>query len=204
MCSIHKTENYLVIKREILPSDTWMDLENITLSEKIRQRKKKATWPHLCVEPKREREERKQNLSSQTTEKRLVVARGACMLSYVWLFVTPWTTACQASLSTEFSRQEYQSGLPFPSPRDLPAQEIKPKSPASHALAGRFLINMCVLGRSVASDPLQFHVACHSSVHGIFQARIMEWLPFPTSGDLPNTGVESESLASHALVGRLY
>ena len=32
-------------------------------------------------------------------------------------FVTPWTTACQAPLTMEFSRQEYSSGLPFPSPK---------------------------------------------------------------------------------------
>ena len=39
--------------------------------------------------------------------------------SCVWLFVTPWTVAHQAPLSVEFSRQEYWSGLPFPSPGDL-------------------------------------------------------------------------------------
>ena len=37
---------------------------------------------------------------------------------------------CQAPLSMEFSRQEYWSGLPFPSPRDLPDPGIKPESPA--------------------------------------------------------------------------
>ena len=45
-------------------------------------------------------------------------------------FVTPWTIACQASLSMEFSRQEYWSGLPFPSPRDLPDPVIELRSPA--------------------------------------------------------------------------
>ena len=47
--------------------------------------------------------------------------------------VTPWTVACQAPLSTEFSRQEYWSGLPFPSPGDLPDPGIKPGSPALQA-----------------------------------------------------------------------
>ena len=42
------------------------------------------------------------------------------------------------SLSMEFSKQEYWSGLPFPSPRDLPDPGIKPMSLASPALAGRF------------------------------------------------------------------
>ena len=45
-------------------------------------------------------------------------------------FATPWTVACQAPLSRGFSRQEYWSGLPFPSPGDLPDLGIKPTSPA--------------------------------------------------------------------------
>ena len=51
-------------------------------------------------------------------------------LSRVWLFVTPWMVAYQAPLSTGFSRQEYWSGLPFPSPGDLPNPGIEPVSPA--------------------------------------------------------------------------
>ena len=45
------------------------------------------------------------------------------------LFATPWTVAYQASPSMGFSRQEYWSGLPFPSPGDLPNPGIEPKSP---------------------------------------------------------------------------
>ena len=48
-------------------------------------------------------------------------------------FVTPWTVARQASLSTEFSRQEYWNGLPFPSPRDHPDPGIEDRSPALQA-----------------------------------------------------------------------
>ena len=51
---------------------------------------------------------------------------------------TQWTVACQAPLSMEFSRQEYWSELPFPSPGDLPDPEIKPVTPVSPALVGRF------------------------------------------------------------------
>ena len=47
--------------------------------------------------------------------------------------VTPWTIAQQAPLSMEFSRQEYWSRLPFPSPGDLPNTEMKPRSPALQA-----------------------------------------------------------------------
>ena len=50
----------------------------------------------------------------------------ACILSHVWLFVTPWTIACQAPLYMEFSREGYWSGLSFPPPRDLPDPEIEP------------------------------------------------------------------------------
>ena len=54
-------------------------------------------------------------------------------LSQVRLFVTPWTVAHHVSLSMEFSRQEYWSGLPFPSPGDLPDPRFKPGSPALQA-----------------------------------------------------------------------
>ena len=43
--------------------------------------------------------------------------------------VTPWTVACQAPLSVGFPRQEYWSGLPFPSPGDLTHPGIEPTSP---------------------------------------------------------------------------
>ena len=54
-------------------------------------------------------------------------------LSHVRLFATPWTVAHQAPPSMEFSRQEYWSGLPFPSPGDLPNPGIGPGSPTSHS-----------------------------------------------------------------------
>ena len=50
-------------------------------------------------------------------------------LSRVQLFVTPWIVAHQAPLSMGFSRQEYQSGLPFPSPGDLSDPGVEPRSP---------------------------------------------------------------------------
>ena len=59
-----------------------------------------------------------------------------CMIFYIILAIVlseysgwaPWTVACQAPLSMEFSRQEYWSGLPFPSPWDLPNPGIKARS----------------------------------------------------------------------------
>ena len=62
----------------------------------------------------------------------------ACILSHVRLFATPWTIAHPAPLSMEFSRQEYCSELPFPSPGDLLNPGIELVSPATPALAGGF------------------------------------------------------------------
>ena len=49
------------------------------------------------------------------------------------LFATPWTVPCQAPLSMGFPRQEYWSGLPLPSPGDLPHPGIEPESPTLQA-----------------------------------------------------------------------
>ena len=58
-----------------------------------------------------------------------------CSLSYVRLFATPCTLACQAALSMEFSRQEYWSGSLFPPPKDFSDPGIEPASLASPASA---------------------------------------------------------------------
>ena len=52
-----------------------------------------------------------------------------CTLSHVQLFVTPWSVAHQAPLSVGFSRQDYWSGLPLPSPGDLPNPGMESGSP---------------------------------------------------------------------------
>ena len=71
----------------------------------------------------------------------LCVSVCVCALNCDQLFVTLWTKALQAPLSMEFSRQEYWSGLPFPSPGDLPNPEIKPISLEPTALAGEFFFH---------------------------------------------------------------
>ena len=55
------------------------------------------------------------------------------LLSRVGLFATPWTVACQAPPSMGFSRQEYWSELPFPSPGDLSDPGMEPATPALQA-----------------------------------------------------------------------
>ena len=73
--------------------------------------------------------------SAHTQEQLADLAVVAQLLSHGQLFSTPWTVARQAPLSMGFPRQEYWSGLPFPSPGDLPDPGIKPQS---SALAGGF------------------------------------------------------------------
>ena len=91
-----------------------------------------------------------------------------------------------------FSRREYWSGLPFPSPRDLPGPGIETTPLMSPALAGGFFTSSttwetfnpsstwacAVLSHSVVSDSRD-PMDCSppgSSVHGISQARVLEWI----------------------------
>ena len=72
-------------------------------------------------------------MSSFLSNEILYVVLCVCMLSHfscVRLFATLWTAACQAPLSTAFSRQEHWSGLPCPPPGDLPNPGVEPRSPA--------------------------------------------------------------------------
>ena len=71
-------------------------------------------------------------------------------LSVLSDFAALWTVACQPSLCMEFSRQEYCSGVPFPTPGDLPDPGIEP---VSSALAGRFLT-------SSTTQQALIHISC--------------------------------------------
>ena len=62
-----------------------------------------------------------------------IVSGGGLVTKSCPTLVTPWTVALQAPLSMRFSRQEYWTELPFPSPGDLPDQGIEPVSPAFQA-----------------------------------------------------------------------
>ena len=131
-----------------------------------------------------------------------------CLLSWLcspWLvsdsFVTPRTVLCQAPPSMGFPRQEYWSGLPFPSPGDLPDSCItggcfRAESPGTFQ---QFIFNTKV---SVAqSHPTLCNaVDCSppgSSVHGILQARILEWvaLSFSRESSRPRGPTRVSSLA---------
>ena len=78
------------------------------------------------------------NVNSPNKGRLLIVLCCVGSFSRVPLFVTPWTVACQAPLSMRFPKQEYWSGLPFPSPGHLPNPGIKLESPMLPALTGAF------------------------------------------------------------------
>ena len=80
-------------------------------------------------------------------------------LSRVWLFATPWTVAYQAPPSMGFSRQECWSGLPFPSPGDLPL----------HGVTVR--IKLINISRSNCQHPLD-----HRKNKGIPEKLLLHWL----------------------------
>ena len=140
--------------------------------------------------------------------------------SPIWLFATPWTIARQGPLSMGFPRQEYWSGLPFPSPGDLPYPGIEPTSLTCSTLASGFflflffLTNFCLHS---ALQPFLFPPSIFYSVHvwlfatpwtiarqaplpmGFPRQEYWSGLPFPTLRDLPDPGIKPESLA---LAGR--
>ena len=96
------------------------------------------------------------------------------MLSRARLFATPWTAVHQVPLSIRFSRQRYWSGLPFPSPGDLPNPGIEPGSPALQAdsllteLQGKQMVKrMSTMQETQVrflgwEDPLEKEMAIHS------------------------------------------
>ena len=90
---------------------------------------------------------------------------GTFMVIRVWLSATSWTIACQAPLSTELSRQEYWSGLPFPTPGDLPNPGIKPVSPASPASAGGFFTTRATWEAQYLSNVLLVLFLCRTQTN---------------------------------------
>ena len=84
-------------------------------------------------------------------------------LSHVQLLATSWTAAHQAPPSMGFSRQEYWSGVPLPSPGDLPDSEIEPMSPA-------------LAGELITTEPSGKPYKCHFW--------LMEWEPCPVPSQL--------------------
>ena len=102
------------------------------------------------------------------TKRSFIANKGyVCVLGHVRLFATSWTVACQASLSMGFSRQEYWSGLPFPSAGNIPDPRIKPTSLMSPALAGGFFTTSATwdMGiRVISFSYFQGYILCLDTV----------------------------------------
>ena len=106
-----------------------------------------------------------------------------CMLSHVPLFATLWTVAHQAPLSTEFPRQEYWSGLPFPPPfRIQGSNQVSCISKSREVL----VMSLSVTPWTAHQVPLSMEFPRQEYWSG---------LPFPSPGDLPNPGIEPRSPA---------
>jgi len=99
------------------------------LTAEQEHQKKKTIW---SLSPETSRAD-PWNSTKHSFKYKIILSLSQKSLSHVRLFATPWTVAHQAPPSMEFSRQEYWSGLPFPSPGDLPDPGIKPRSPALQA-----------------------------------------------------------------------
>ena len=114
------------------------------------------------------------------------------LLSCLLLILTPWIVACQAVLSIGFPRQEYWSGLPFPSLGDLPDPGIKPQSPAlasgffyDRATREALLCRLLCCAWSLSHVRLfatPWTAACQAALSmRILQARIFEQADMPSS-----------------------
>ena len=130
-------------------------------------------------------------------------------LSRVQLFATPWTVAYQAPPSMGFSRQECWSGVPLPSPGDLPNPGIEHRSPALRADASPFeppgkTTHVCILSRfscvRLFVTPRTVAYQAPPSM-GFSRQECSSGLPLPSPGDLPNPGIEpgSPTLQADAL-----
>ena len=137
----------------------------------------------------------------------------ACICVYTNSVVpaTPWTIAHQAPLSMEFSRQEYWSGLLFPSPRDLSNPGTEPTSLTPPALAGRFFTSWATgeahfihvkVSEVTQSCPIPCDpwTVAHQAPLSMGFSRQEYWsgLPFPSPGDLPDPGIKPRSHALQA------
>ena len=120
-----------VIKRDLVKKEAIQNLEQ--------QRQQRQAATGACI------------LCTLSCDKRMGTpcmykGRVSSVLSCLRLSVTPRTVARQVPLSMGFPRQEYWSGLPFPSSGDLLDPGIEPMSPASPTLAGRFFTTAPAVG----------------------------------------------------------
>ena len=124
----------------------------------------------------------------------IVLAVFSCVLC----FMTSWTVAGQTPLSMEFSGQEYQNRLPFPTPRNLPDPGIETSSLG--------LLHWQAVSLPLTQPGKLINIKCYSLSHvrlfvtprpiwSMELSRPEYWSgqPFPSPGGLPNPGIESRS-----------
>ena len=131
-----------------------------------REEKRRQSWKvqrkkHKMRQTERTRKEEtaislKKWLPSYSSPPALGTSMSSESLSRVRFFETPWAVVSQAPVSKEFSRQEYWSRLPLPSPRDLLNPGIEPSSLEFPALAGRFLTTSTTWGAQTSVGPSVF------------------------------------------------
>ena len=117
-------------------------------------------------------------------------------LSYVWLFVTPWIVTCQVPMSMEFSRQEYWSGLPFPTPGNLPKsrQILHLGSPGPHRVSVKApspLVHVFRGHQCIFREGRQLGALCASSLPAGFLLNVLleEWRQnYSETSDFPAVG----------------
>ena len=150
--------------------------------------------------------------------------------SEVRLLATPWTAAHQAPPSKGFSRQEYWSGVPLPSPSYILAsinRSVKSLCvcKVNHAIGTMFsafvkhlllfcqkkliltdktIMCVCVLSSLVMSDSLQPHAFQAPLSMGFSRQEYWSQQPVPSPGDLPEPGIKPTSLVSPALAGGFF
>ena len=119
-----------------------------------------------------------------------------CVLSHfshAWLFVTLWSVACQAPLSTEFSRQEYWSRLPCPPPRDFSDPGIEPESLMSPSLAGRFFTTSATWEAPLTLKRCAFSVPVEDfQLVLLFVSYCLHFLTWRTEWDTPESNFTSQ------------
>ena len=93
---------------------------SIIYSLKLLEGTWKQSFLHLFNKLMQKKKKKTQTILVNNKNEQDVGRQCAQLLSCVWLFVTLWTIVCQGTLPMGFSQQEYWSGLPFPSPGDLP------------------------------------------------------------------------------------
>ena len=109
------------------------------MSEKVHFQEKENLWRRQLLKQQgreqysREKQSVVEGTATLSAEPGSISVCGSLVTKSCPAPVTPWTVACQAPLSTEFLRQECWSGLPFPSPGDLPNPGTEPLSPALQA-----------------------------------------------------------------------